>query len=136
MTPKTISLVKDSWARLLPISDMAATLFYNRLFNTYPEVDPLFKGDMKSQGLKLMAMIDTAVKGLDDMEPMVANIEVMGARHADFGVSNADYDKMADALLWTLAQGLGPDFTPEVEEAWTQVYGILADTMKTGAAKH
>lgn len=40
----------------------------------------------------------------------------------------------AGALLWTLGQGLGEEFTPEVKEAWGTVYGVLAATMQEGAA--
>jgi hemoglobin-like flavoprotein len=134
MTPETITLVKDSWARVKPISEQAAGLFYGRLFEIYPEVEPLFKGDMKEQGRKLMAMINTAVNALDQLEPMMPTIKDMGARHATYGVSDGDYDKVADALIWTLGQGLADEFTPEVEAAWVGVYTALADTMKSGAA--
>jgi nitric oxide dioxygenase len=36
-------------------------------------------------------------------------------------------------LLWTLEQGLGPAFTPEVKDAWATVYGVLSGTMVEGA---
>ena len=39
------------------------------------------------------------------------------------------------ALLWTLGQGLGDAFTPEVEEAWAEAYGLLATVMKEAAAE-
>lgn len=135
MTPESISLVKDSWTKVKPISEQAAGLFYGRLFEVYPEVKPLFKGDMTEQGRKLMAMINTAVNALDKLEPMIPAIKDMGARHAGYGVADVDYDKVADALLWTLGQGLGDDFTPEVKEAWTQAYTALATTMVAGAAE-
>ena len=38
MTPEQKELVKDSWAKVLPIQETAADLFYNRLFSEYPEV--------------------------------------------------------------------------------------------------
>jgi hemoglobin-like flavoprotein len=58
----------------------------------------------------------------------------MGARHAGYGVRDADYDKVADALLWTLEQGLQDKFTPEVKAAWTEAYGALSGVMKEGAS--
>jgi hemoglobin-like flavoprotein len=135
MSPDTISHVKTSWAKVQPIADQAAELFYGRLFEVYPEVKPMFKGDMKTQGRKLMAMINTAVNALDNLEAVVQPVKDMGARHAGYGVSDADYDKVADALLWTLGEGLGDDFTPEVKAAWVDVYTVLAGTMKAGAAE-
>lgn len=134
MTPEATALVKDSWAKVRPISEQAAALFYGRLFEVYAKVQPMFKGEMKDQGRKLMAMINTAVNALDNLGPMIPAIQDMGARHAGYGIRDADYDKVADALLWTLGKGLGDDFTPEVKDAWVSVYTALADTMKAGAA--
>jgi hemoglobin-like flavoprotein len=135
MSPETISHVKTSWAKVQPISEQAAGMFYGRLFEVYPEVRPIFKGDMKTQGRKLMAMINTAVNALDNIETVVQPVKDMGARHAGYGVSEGDYDKVADALLWTLGEGLQDDFTPEVKAAWVEVYTVLADTMKAGASE-
>ncbi len=135
MTPDQKLLVKDTWAKVLPIQEQAAEMFYSRLFEQYPEVKPYFQGDMKEQGKKLMAMINTAVNGLDQLETLLEPIKKMGARHVDYGVKDEDYDKVAAALLWTLEQGLGSSFTPKVKEAWTVTYMTVADVMKAGAAE-
>jgi hemoglobin-like flavoprotein len=135
MTPEQIALVKDSWAKVMPISDKAAELFYGKLFDTYPEVQPYFKGDMQDQGRKLMAMINTAVNGLDNLGPLVPAVQEMGKRHVGYGVKDEDYDKVAVCLLWTLEQGLGDAFTPETKEAWTVMYTTVADVMKAAAAE-
>ena len=42
------------------------------------------------------------------------------------------FQPVGAALLYTLDKGLGGKFTSEVKEAWTIVYGIVADTMKAG----
>lgn len=135
MTPKQKSLVQRSFLKVAPIAEQAADLFYSRLFSLDPALQPLFKGDMKEQGRKLMRMIATAVNGLDRLEDLVPAIQDMGRRHVVYGVRPAHYDTVGAALLWTLEQGLGPDFTPEVRDAWTAVYGILAKTMKDAAYK-
>lgn len=90
MSPDTILNVKTSWAKVQPISEQAAGLFYGRLFEVYPEVRPLFKGDMKTQGDKLMAMINTAVDALDNIDTVVQPVKEMGARHADYARAGAE----------------------------------------------
>lgn len=134
MTPDQKLLVKDTWAKIKPIQEQVAQKFYTRLFEQYPEVKPYFKGDMKEQGRKLMAMLNTAVNGLDNLPELVQPLRDMGARHVQYGVRDEDYDKVAAALLWTLQQGLGTAFTPKVEAAWTETYTVVAETMKAGAA--
>jgi hemoglobin-like flavoprotein len=128
-------LVQESFAKVLPISETAADLFYNRLFELDPSLRPLFKGDMKDQGRKLMDMINVAVKGLDDLDKIVPAVQALGQRHGGYGVKDKDYDTVATALLWTLEQGLGKDFTPEVKAAWVEVYLLLSGVMKDASAK-
>jgi hemoglobin-like flavoprotein len=133
VTPEEIACVKATWAKLIPIAEQAASLFYTRLFETYPEVRPLFKGDMAEQGRRIMGMIHSTVMSLDDPAPLQPVLRASGARHAGYGVTDDDYDKMADALIWTLERVLGDDFTPEVRSAWVSVYHDLARGMQEGA---
>ena len=126
-------LVQMSFAKVEPIAEAAAELFYNKLFELDPGLKALFKTDMKEQGRKLMATLKLAVKGLDDLERLVPVVQDLGRRHAGYGVQPGHYDTVAEALLWTLGQGLKDDFTPEVRAAWTAVYALLADTMAEAA---
>jgi hemoglobin-like flavoprotein len=133
MTPTEKSLVQQTFAQVVPIADQAAALFYGRLFELDPSLRPLFKGDMAAQGKKLMQMIGYAVGKLDALDELVPEVEALGRRHVGYGVKAGDYTTVAVALLWTLEQGLGPAFTPEVKAAWVTVYGVLAATMQAGA---
>jgi hemoglobin-like flavoprotein len=134
MTPKQVELVQSTWKTVLPISDTAAELFYGKLFSLDPALRPLFKGDMKAQGRKLMGMIGTAVNGLTNLGAIVPAVQDLGRRHVKYGVKDKDYDTVATALVWTLGQGLGEKFTPEVKDAWVAAYTVLAKTMKDAAA--
>lgn len=135
MTPEQISFVQDSFKKIAPISDDAAAMFYKRLFELDPSLKTLFKTDMMDQGRKLMAMIGTAVNGLDNLDSIVPAVQALGKRHAGYGVKDEHYATVGAALLWTLEQGLGEAFTSPVREAWTMTYNLLADTMKTAAAE-
>ena len=121
MTNKEIELVKASWANVVPISNLAAELFYGKLFEIDPALKSLFSDNLEEQGKKLMMMINTAVNGLDSPEQIVPAVKALGQRHAD--------------LIWTLGQGLGDGFTDEVKNAWLNTYTLLACTMKEGAAE-
>lgn len=135
MTPTQISLVQSSFASVAPISDQAATLFYGRLFEIAPEVKPLFKGDMREQGAKLMKTLAMVVGGLNRLETILPAVEALAVRHVAYGVEDRHYDAVGSALLWTLEQGLGDAFTPETREAWSIAYTTLADAMISASAK-
>lgn len=130
MTPEQIALVQTSFERVAPNAEAVAALFYDRLFVLDPEARRLFKGDMREQGRKLMAMLALVVRGLTRLDQLVPAVEGLGRRHATYGVQDSQYATVGSALLWTLEQGLGPDFTPETREAWATAYGVLATTMQ------
>jgi len=133
MTPNQISLVQKSFG-VVP-AEIAAELFYARLFELDPSLRPLFKGDMKAQGRKLMDMIGVAVRGLNDLESIVPAVQELGVRHTGYGVTAGHYDTVGSALLWTLEKGLGAQFTDDVREAWTAAYTLLSTTMIDAAER-
>ena len=133
MTPTEIQLVQGSFQSVKPIMEQAAALFYGRLFEIAPEVKPLFSGDMDEQGRKLMKTLTIAVSGLNDLNSLVPVVQKLGQGHVAYGVKPEHYPKVGEALIWTLGQGLGDAFTPDVEAAWKHTYQILSDTMM-GAA--
>jgi hemoglobin-like flavoprotein len=134
MTNEQIKLVQDSFRQVAPIAETAAQLFYARLFELDPDLELLFKGNLTEQGRKLMQMIGMAVNSLDRLEQILPAMQSLGARHVKYGVRDKDYETVGQALLWTLHKGLDEAFTPEVEEAWTNVYTTLASAMQSGAA--
>ncbi len=135
MTPEQVRLVQDSFAKVRPIAGTAADLFYARLFEIAPQVRSLFPDDMAEQKKKLMAMLGLAVANLDHPETVNPALRDLGRKHVAYGTRDAHYGPVGAALIWTLEQGLGPDFTPEVREAWTATYALVAGSMKRAAAE-
>lgn len=135
MTPEQIELVQSSFAKVAPIAPQAAQLFYGRLFELDPSTRPLFTGDMEEQGYKLMEMLQVAVMGLTNLGAIVPVVQALGQRHKTYGVNSDHYQTVGAALLWTLEQGLGAEFTPEVKAAWTAAYQVLSGTMLEAAAQ-
>ena len=134
MTPEQVKLVQDSFAKVAPIAGKAADIFYDRLFTIAPDVRPLFPSDLTEQKKKLIQMLATAVTNLHQVEKIIPAVEDLGRRHAGYGVTAKHYEPVGAALLWTLEQGLGPDFSPPVKAAWTETYMTLAGVMQKAAA--
>jgi hemoglobin-like flavoprotein len=129
MSPEQVALVRESFAKIVPISEQAAVLFYDRLFAIDPSTRPLFHGDMKNQRAKLMAAIGALVRSLDRMETILEDLRALSRRHDHYGVREEHYASVGAALLWTLEQGLGVDFTPAVRESWATLYNLLSTAM-------
>jgi hemoglobin-like flavoprotein len=104
-------------------------LFYGRLFEIAPEVKPLFQGDMKEQGRKLMATLALVVNGLADLETILPAASALAKKHVAYRVRAEHYAPVGVALLWTLERGLGEEWTSELAAAWTSAYTMLSDYM-------
>ncbi|MEM9230979.1 MAG: globin family protein [Pseudomonadota bacterium] len=124
-----IELIQDSFEKVSPSADVAADIFYGRLFETTPAVKPLFKGDMTDQGAKLMATLGAVVNGLNDLDAIVPVARDLAVRHVDYGVTADHYGPVGEALIYALQKGLGPSFNAEVKSAWLSAYGTLSSVM-------
>lgn len=130
MTPTEIDLIRGSWRSVEPIADVAATLFYDRLFELDPAVRRLFRRtDMEAQRRNLMQTLAVVVKGIDRLDDLVPAVQALGRRHAGYGVRAEHYETVGAALLWTLEAGLGEAFTADARAAWATAYGTLASVM-------
>jgi methyl-accepting chemotaxis protein len=130
MNVEQIALVRNSWKRVLPMRAAVAELFYNKLFELEPRLQPLFKTDLERQGEKLIAMLDTAVRGLDHPQVLGPALRDLGQRHVRYGASENDYGTVAVSLLWTLEQGLGDSFDADSRRAWTEAYATIVSLMQ------
>lgn len=138
----TVSAVQSTWKVAASLgADTVGVLLFKHIFRIAPQALALFSfkdepdlynsAALKKHGAKVVTTVGAAVSGLDDIPALVPVLQSLGARHVGYGVLAPHYDVVGEALIATLRQGLGDEaFTPEVEAAWTAVYGIVASTMK------
>lgn len=129
MNETQIDLVQKSFAKVVPISEAAAEIFYAHLFETAPSVKSMFKGDMKEQGQKLMSTLNVVVNGLDDLSSILPAASNLAKKHVGYGVKAEDYESVGNSLIHTLQAGLGEAFDESTREAWLQAYETLSDYM-------
>ena len=131
---RQVDLVQSSFAKVQPISDAAAQMFYDRLFELDPTLRPMFTSDLREQGKKLMSMLAMVVSNLRHLDRIVPGVRALGERHVHYGVRDEHYATVGSALLWTLERGLGSFFTEDVREAWAAAFSLVAVTMRDAAA--
>jgi hemoglobin-like flavoprotein len=121
-------LVKTTFRKIVPISEKTVRSFYDRLFELDPPARALFKGDFREQGRKFIQMLAVIVGGLDRMEEIVPAVQSLAKRHMRYGVTIEQYATVGQALLWSIENALGAEFTPDVKEAWQSLYEVLSST--------
>lgn len=134
MTQREQRLVRESFDAVREISGPLATLFYGRLFELAPEVRQMFRGDIRTQGGKLMEMLAAVVGHLDRLDELNPVLRDMGRRHAGYGVVASQYDVVAQALIWSLGHALEGSWSHDQKAAWRTVISKIAHEMKSGAA--
>ena len=136
MSPEQKTLVKETWPKVAPMADAATRLFYDRLFEIDATTRSLFRAtNLTEQRRKIIQALTVVVHGLDDLDALVPTLADLGRRHAQYGVTDGHYDTVGAALLWTLEQGLGSGWTPEVKAAWSAAYAQLANVMRGAAGE-
>ena len=98
MTPTQVSLVQDSFAKVVPIADQAALIFYDRLFEIAPQVKPLFKGDMAKQRRALMGTLGVVVNGLSNLPTVLPAASALAKKHVGYGVEASHYSAVGGGI--------------------------------------
>lgn len=127
------ALVQDSFDKVSALGLQAAEIFYGELFAIDPSLREMFPDDLKSQQKKLLAALAMVVRSLHTPIKIMDSVEKLAVKHLDYGVQPEHYTYVGNALLRTLKKGLGADFTPELCDAWTEAFRMLARIMKEAA---
>lgn len=131
MTHRQIQLVQESYPLIQEMGDAVTRLFYGRLFESSPQLRPMFHGPIDVQARKFSAMLEALVDALPDLERMTGPLQAMGSRHVGYGVKPEHYAQVSQALVWALSQALEHEATQEVRQAWQALFDRVTALMLT-----
>jgi hemoglobin-like flavoprotein len=111
--------------------------FYERLFEKYPQVRPLFNTPPEEQHKKLMASIGSIVAALKYPDRLMPFLHAMGIRHVAYGTLSAHYPAVGENLIAVLKEHLSAEgqWTEEMENAWKDALSVVSEVM-IDAADH
>ena len=131
-----VETLEESFDLVAPQCDELVRRFYDRLFETAPEVKPLFERvDMDGQRQALLNMLVVLRESLRDLDDIVPDLEDLGERHVDYGAQAAHYPVVGEVLIGTMAEMAGDSWKPEYTAAWQEAYGVVQGVMLAGADK-
>ena len=135
ITSEQKRLVRDSMPSIEELAGPIGKLFFGRLFELDPSVRGMFHQDIAVQGQKIMAMLRSVVKHLDDFEDIQPALGAMGQRHLGYGVRAEHYQLVETAFLWALGAALDTEFCPSLKIAWRAVLQSVSIAMQEGASR-
>jgi NAD(P)H-flavin reductase/hemoglobin-like flavoprotein len=124
-----VAALKSSWAQVSTLGDQAASYFYAALFSLDPNLRGLFATSMGAQRDRLLSALGHIVSNVDDTDRLVPFVQQLGRDHRRFEVRAEDFPTVGQALLHTLAFGLGRDWTEELAADWAEAYNIVSNVM-------
>jgi hemoglobin-like flavoprotein len=132
MTAEDINSVRESLANVEGRAELVALLFYKRLFELVPELQPRFGPDLEAQMEKFLQLLQTSVLLMDSPELLVPTLESLGRRHAVYGVRDEHYPAIGQAFIWALGEALGRELNKDAVLAWAAFYEFLSATKQNG----
>jgi len=135
LTKQQQRLVHESFARAMELYNPWNTRFYDHFFERAPHLRHLFRDDIAGQEMRFMTTLKVIVDNLGQGEGLKPRYVELGDEHALIGIKPADYELMEGALMDTLGDVLGAEFTPEVEAAWRLLYQGVAIKLQQRAPK-
>jgi serine/threonine protein kinase len=152
-----LTLVQRSWLHVQQVgADVVGEILYKKFFELVPESKILFTMEVRNRYKdwssteeedetdlynspamrrlwgKVVNAVGSAVAGLQDINKLVPLLTSLGMRHVGYGIPEEYFEIGGKALALTLKEGLGELYTPDVEHAWTMVYGFISATMVNG----
>ena len=124
-----VRLVRETYLIIEPASDLVATLFFRRLDEIAPEARPFLGSDVDDQRKQLLISLGLAVAALDRFDDIAPALKLLGSKYRAMGVTEFHYGAVGEALMWTLEQSLGAHWSPEAQDAWTEMCTVVAEVM-------
>ncbi len=125
-----IELLEQSFAKLATRGEEFVESYYDRLFDMYPEVKPIFaKTDMEKQRKQLLESLVFVVNNLRKPDVLGPALKNLGERHRELGAQEEHYAMFGEALLGTLEEYFEDDWTPELKNAWADAYDAVVAGM-------
>lgn len=133
MDTRQISIVMESFRKIKPFSSKFTLVFYNRLFDLDPELRKLFKKDLREQRHKFIKSFTYIIENIHNTSKIEIILKDLAIQHLLYHVKEKDYQTFGDALIFTISAALGDNFTPQVKNAWKEVYKAISEIMINAA---
>lgn len=129
LTEKTKAIIKSTTPLFSEKGEEITSRLYTLLFALHPEVRELFAQAPRGQPKILASAVMNYCNHIDDLPALEAEMDKIARRHVFRRVQAEHYSLMGKALIQAMQDVMGDVATPEVIEAWQEVYTSLAEIL-------
>jgi len=136
MNAEEIKSIRKSFQLIAGKEQIVTLLFYNRLFQSSPNLRDMFPGEMADQAKKLADVLKVLDASLDNLETLRPALRGLGSRHQhQYGVFEEHYAAFCQTLVNTLQETGGTRFDEEMKNAWNTMLRHVSAEMRFGATE-
>jgi len=129
-----VTLLRESFDLVLEREPNLTHRFYNHLFSRYPQARSMFHPSRRATQEKMLTdALASVIDHLEDAPWLVEKLGALGTKHVEYGVTPEMYAWVGDALLVTLAEVAGADWSDALAREWAAEYSAIAALMLEGA---
>lgn len=133
LTEQQTLLIQHTFQKFRDKGEDAARSFYDRVFTAAPAARSLFPDDVGKQARKFVQSLNVIVSSLTASDRATRTLQRLGERHRQYGVVPDHYEPVGQALIATLKDELGSEFTQDAEQAWSDAFRLISLAMISGA---
>jgi purine-binding chemotaxis protein CheW len=131
-TGLNVTLLENTFSALAPQGNYIVQRFYEELFSRYPDVKPMFANvSIEDQQRKLLSALKLVINNLRDPDNLNNTLRELGKRHREYGAEDAHYSAVTETLLEVMKEVAGDQWTPEVNQAWSDALKAVSKTMQS-----
>ena len=122
-----VNLIHRSFELAAERCEDLTPLVYRRLFREHPEAEAMFRRDGSDpvKGSMLALTIDAMLDFAGDRTGHFRLIECEVSSHDAYGTPRELFGEFFGVIADTMRELLGPDWSPEIEQAWQKLLGEL-----------
>ena len=135
LSPEHTEIIRATLPLVGENIETIARVFYSKMFAAHPELlSDLFNRGNQKQGAQQKALAaSVATFAAQLVDPTAPDPKMMldriAHKHVSLGISPDQYQIVHDNLMAGIVDVLGDAVTPEVAEAWDQVYWLMAEVL-------
>lgn len=145
LTDRQVEILEKSWDSLKHDISKVGVITFMNLFQTHPEVQDAFlpfqqlsKEDMehsailRSHALRVMGTVEKCIGRIKTPEKLENLMHELGERHTHYNARYDFVDLVGSQFVLAIKPHFDNQWTPEIEDAWVQLFKVMTYHMKKG----
>ncbi|XP_041351125.1 neuroglobin-like [Gigantopelta aegis] len=143
LTDEQKQLVAESWSHIEADMNRVGVVMFMKLFETHPDVQDVFEpfkgksmedlkysNQLRSHALRVMGTVEKCLARINEPKKLQDMLHDLGSRHVMYSAKVDYIDLIGPQFIWAIEPVLGDKWTPELEQAWSDLFKFISHIMK------